>query len=187
MFGNIALIGIVVAALVGLLCLAALGRGVSQAGGVSGNRWGRLLRFLICFVLVATVVILGGTGFYAAIGTGHAMSGWLLMLHATMAPVFCIALAAWVLIRAQTARFVSADIAGDGRWGAVRKGCFWLMVALGVPVILSIVLSMVPLFGTVGQRFLYHTHQYTTLAFLMLAMVYVGLGRCAFSRGSEQG
>lgn len=186
MFRIISLIGIVAAALVGLVCLAALRRGSAPEQLPQGNRWARLLRFLICFVLVATVIILACTGFYAAIGTGHALTGWLLMIHATMAPVFCFALAAWVLIRVQNARFVGQDIARPGRSYACRKTCFWLMVLLAVPVILSIVLSMVPLFGTVGQKFLYHTHQATTLAFLMLAILYVALGRAAPARMSDK-
>jgi len=44
-----------------------------------------------------------------------------------------------------------------------------------VPVSLSMVLSMFPIFGTHGQEWLMSLHQYTSLALTLVAMIHVYL------------
>jgi len=46
---------------------------------------------------------------------------------------------------------------------------------LALPVILSIVLSMFPLFGTDGQEFLLQLHRYSALLFALVAIMYTYL------------
>ena len=92
-----------------------------------------------------------------------------------MAPVFCFALAGAVLLWTQRNRYHTGDCAQGNRAGFFRKTFFWLTVLAAIPVILSIVLSMVPLFGTTGQEFLYHLHQYSALTFLVSAIMLAGL------------
>ena len=55
------------------------------------NRFGMIGKG-VCGVTTLTVLVLGLTGFWALL-RGEAMSGYGLMLHCTVAPVFCFFLA----------------------------------------------------------------------------------------------
>jgi hypothetical protein len=46
---------------------------------------------------------------------------------------------------------------------------------LALPVILSVVLSMFPLFGTDGQEFLLNLHRYSALLLALVAIVHTYL------------
>ena len=59
--------------------------------------------------------------------------------------------------------------------GIVRKSCFWMEVILALPLILSIVLSMLPLFGTHGQEVLFHMHRCCALAFAWVGLIHIYL------------
>jgi cytochrome b subunit of formate dehydrogenase len=138
---------------------------------------------LLCFIVLAI------TGFYPAIVLGRHLSGYLLMLHVTFGGVFAACLAVLVLTWAYRYRF-SED---DWPWlqslvrreaknkflpessDLVRKLAFWLVALLALPVMLSVVLSMFPLFGTAGQHLLANTHRYTALVFALVVIVYTYL------------
>ena len=146
--------------------------------------WGAL----ICFVLLAI------TGFAQRLLLGEAISGFWLMLHATCAPVFAICLALLALMWAP--RYVFRW--GDWPWleGLIRriirleadeeqpvgegfslgqKITFWLVVVLALPLILSIVSSMFPLFGTHGQELLLDVHRYSALLLALAAIIHTYL------------
>jgi hypothetical protein len=137
------------------------------------NRFGMTGK-LVCGVTTLTVLVLALTGFWALL-RGEAMSGYTLMLHCTVAPVFCLFLAVTAVMGAQRNRFEG----GDGRRGnraiALRKTFFWLMLLAGIGVIMSMVLSMVPLYGTRGQEVLYELHRWSTVIFVMVAVVWGAL------------
>jgi cytochrome b561 len=73
------------------------------------------------------------------------------------------------LMWAENRRFNKND------WPYLQKICFWLIIILAIPLILSIVLSMFPLFGTKGQEFLLDTHRYCALLLALVAIVYTYL------------
>jgi hypothetical protein len=52
---------------------------------------------------------------------------------------------------------------------------FWLLIFLALPLILSIVLSMFPLFGTHHQEILLALHGYVALVFTIVAIVHIYL------------
>jgi len=54
----------------------------------------------------------------------------------------------------------------------VMKICFWLICTLAIPLILSIVLSMFPLFGIHGQKFLLQLHLYIALLLALAVIVH---------------
>jgi len=56
-----------------------------------------------------------------------------------------------------------------------RKICFWLILFLALPVILSAVLSMFTLFGTYGQELLLGLHRYSTLSLALFSMAWLYL------------
>ena len=54
----------------------------------------------------------------------------------------------------------------------VWKVTFWLVVALAIPLILSIVLSMLPLAGTHGQNVLLATHRWVAVLFAVAVIIH---------------
>lgn len=142
------------------------------------NLWERLVHALlgVCFVVLAL------TGFGSAL-CGKPMHGYVLMIHATFAPPFIIALLAMAVTWAYDSRYQDHDLQmvkccplcvstppQAGRFNAVQKTFFWLTCILAVPVVLSSVLSMFPLAGTAGQHLLLKIHKCTTLAMTLTAL-----------------
>ena len=95
------------------------------------------------------------------------MTHWVLMAHASAAPLFAIGLAVVALTWSDRHHF--------GRAAACQSACvktvFWFILASGLVVILSGVVPMTPLFGTQGQHTLYLIHRYAG----MLCLAAVGL------------
>ena len=126
-------------------------------------------------LLAVTFLVLFLTGFGSAL-SGKPMHGYVLMLHATCAPPFIIALMAMALTWAHDCRYQQHDLTllqacplcrtepvQAGKFNAIQKTFFWLSCLLALPVILSSVLSMFPLVGTAGQHLLLDIHKCTTL------------------------
>jgi cytochrome b subunit of formate dehydrogenase len=143
---------------------------------------------MICFVVLAL------TGFYPVLILGEHISGYLVMLHATFAPVFAICMAVLAVMWASNCRFT----AGDWPWferivqrittvkgvkkaaqskssGIGQKITFWLIIFLTLPLALSIVLSMFPLLGTHWQEILLGLHRYTAYIFTVVVIVHTFL------------
>ncbi|MCI0499480.1 MAG: hypothetical protein L0Y36_07345 [Planctomycetales bacterium] len=155
---------------------------VPQAMGWAGRiRKLAFLLGLLCFgVLLAT-------GFGPLL-FGSRLQGWLLMVHATFAPVFigCIAVviflgAARYRFRKEDARFFpcscrQADRAAGCRLtdsGLGAKAGFWFLAVMVLPVTLTMVLSMLPWLGTDGQAFCLQAHRWCALVFSLAAIVQV--------------
>ena len=135
----------------------------------------RTFKTLVYLTAILSVVVLILTGFYAVIVTGATLTGYLLMLHVTAAPVFAASLAVAALCLAQSNSFATCSAFPTLR----SKILFWLMLALSLPVILSSVLSMFSFFGTNGQAILYCLHRYSTILFTNVAIWYVYLAACS--------
>jgi cytochrome b subunit of formate dehydrogenase len=135
-------------------------------------------------ITAASIVVLTLTGFIPYLLTGS-VSGVSLVLHVAIAPVFAVCMTAITLLWAHRHRFNAQDLewlsagargkdgvtapAEPGRSPALKLG-FWAMVIL-VPLIMgSIMLSMYPLFGTPGQRFLLTLHLVSGLLFVAVAV-----------------
>ena len=144
-----------------------------------------VLRRLIYLLALLCFVVLLITGFYPVLVYGEHLSGFLLILHATFAPVFTACLAVLVVFWADNCRFdkncwpwlqkfLKKETVGEKR-GVGQKICFWLIALLALPVILSVVLSMFPFFGTEGQEFLLNLHRYSALLLALAAIVHTYL------------
>jgi len=150
-----------------------------------------ILRKLVYLLALLCFVVLAVTGFYPVLVRGQHLSGYLLMIHATFAPVFAACLAVLALMWAHSCRFsenncslwfqriirretVNKDSFAE-KSCLGQKICFWLIILLALPVILSIGLSMFPLFGTDGQEFLLNLHRYSTLLLALAAIVHTYL------------
>lgn len=142
------------------------------------------LAALVCFV------VLGFTGFYPLLAQGEHISGYAMMIHATFAPIFALCLAILALTWASHYRFEKDDCpcvqrllrrftrlrvpepqAGCRCARDAQKAAFWAVVALSLPLILSILLSMFHLFGTHWQELLLAMHRWTAVAFAVAAIL----------------
>jgi len=148
------------------------------------------LRVLVYAVALLCVVILAVTGFIPVLKGEH-ISGYPVMIHATFAPVFAVCLAVLAVLWAGRCKFsrgdwpwlenlvkcVTAAEASNAQQGCkcsalTQKVTFWLIVFLSLPLILSIILSMYPFFGTHWQEYLLALHRNTAIAFFLLTIVH---------------
>jgi cytochrome b subunit of formate dehydrogenase len=153
-----------------------------------------VLRILVYLLALLCFLVLAVTGFYPTLVLGEHISGYLVMIHATFAPVFAVCLAVLAVMWASRCRFVYSDWPWFERlvqWvtsvkstgeeapskstGLGQKITFWLIIFLALPLILSIILSMFPLFGTHWQELLLGVHRYTALVFALVVIVHTYL------------
>jgi cytochrome b subunit of formate dehydrogenase len=145
---------------------------------------------LVYLLAMLCVVVLAVTGFYPVLILGEHISGYLLMVHVTAGGVFaaCLVLLAftfahshcfndkdWPWLTSLVRRQMQKSGLLPGNSDLVRKVCFWLLIILALPLMLSVVLSMFPLFGTAEQLLLADTHRYSTLAFAAVAIIHTYL------------
>lgn len=142
-----------------------------------------IMSLLICLGLVVSFMGLFITGF-GPLFMGDKLHGYLLMLHATCAPVFIVCAGLFVLTGAGKHAFDmnDADIIKTECsmkksrtktcWltdtGLGAKSCFWMLAVLAVPLTMTMVFSMMPLFGTEIQEFLFEMHRWIALIFALI-------------------
>jgi len=148
-----------------------------------------VLRKLVYLLALLCFVVLAVTGFGPRLCLNETISGYWLMLHATFAPIFAICLAVLAVMWASHCRFTGSDWPWLQRLirrvigaktvgektacensGLGQKITFWLIVVIALLLILSIISSMFPFFGTHWQELLLDTHRYSAL-FLALAVI----------------
>ena len=153
-----------------------------------------VLRKLVYLLALLCLVVLVLTGFYPTLVLGEHISGYLVMIHATFAPVFAICLAVLAVMWASSSRFTGNDWPWFQRLvkrvtlakstgeeadtespSLGQKISFWLIIFLALPLALSIVLSMFPIFGTHWQELLLGIHRYTAVLFFIAAIVHIYL------------
>lgn len=149
------------------------------------------LKKLCYLVAVLCFLVLAITGFWPVLVHGEHISGYPMMIHATFAPIFAICLAILALTWASGNRFASGDCPcvqrvlrrvtrlqipqpeGACKWSiAIQKAAFWVIVFLALPLILSIVLSMLPLFGTHYQEIAMAAHRWTAMLFSVAVILH---------------
>lgn len=150
-----------------------------------------VLRMLVYLVALVCFVVLALTGFYPVLVLGEHITGYLVMLHATFAPVFAICIAVLAVMWASNCRFApgdwpwferivqrvtsakGGDKAAKGKSsGLGQKITFWLVIFLALPLALSIVLSMFHIFGTHWQEFLIGLHRSIALVFTVVVVLH---------------
>ena len=112
------------------------------------------------------------------------------MIHATFAPVLAVCLAVLAVMWAGKCRFNNKDWpwlsrliekaaliktendTTDNNTGLLQKIGFWLIIFLSLPLILSMVLSMLPYFGTHWQEIFLFIHRYTALVFAIVVLIH---------------
>lgn len=153
-----------------------------------------VLRKLVYLLALLCFVVLAVTGFYPTIILGEHISGYLVMVHATFAPIFAICLAVLAVMWARNGCFAQGDwpwfgrivervtlVKSSGEETNYQSPClgqkitFWLIIFLALPLILSIIASMYTLFGTYWQELLLAIHRYTALVFALVVIVHTYL------------
>ncbi|MGA2173090.1 MAG: cytochrome b/b6 domain-containing protein [Sedimentisphaerales bacterium] len=146
----------------------------------------RKLVFLVAMLCFAVLVV---TGFVPMIFLGKSITGWWLMIHATAAPVFAACMAVLAVLWADRNRLDKnywpwlnhilhrqpKSVALPEKHELKLRICFWIVLSLSLPVILTAVLGMFKLFGTDGQELLLQLHRYCTLLLSLFAIVYLYL------------
>jgi hypothetical protein len=156
----------------------------NQRKGVRTDPGLSIVRRIVYLVTLGLALILAVTAFAPVLFLGEHVSGVLLVIHVTVAPVFSVALAILALLWAHRLRFRAGDwrvpqklIRGKmpEQSPLVRfmiKGGFWLVLFCALPLLLSIILSMYPWFGTEGQECLRQTHGYSALMLILLTSLH---------------
>jgi len=148
-----------------------------------------VLRKLVYLLALLCFVILLVTGFFPQLFLQKSISGYWLMLHATAAPVFAVCVAILAVMWADNCRLdknywpwllrilqrQTRDMPVPEKHELAQKICFWLIVLSALPLILSIILSMFPLFGTHWQELLADTHRYSALLFALVVVMHTYL------------
>jgi len=168
MFRVISAVGLA-AAVAGVLVHRLAVRGPSPSAEAPDGR-GRLVKLLArlgWLSAAASAAVLAGTGFWEVLVRNESLRGYLLMVHVSGGGVFAAALAVVVVLEAGRHRFEPGDGQRGRRLHGGRKFCFWAVAVLSIPAILSLVLSMLRLFGSTAQQYLLETHRYSTLGLTM--------------------
>lgn len=155
-----------------------------------------VLKKLCYLVAMVCFVVLAFTGFWPVLVQGRHITGGFMMIHATLAPVFAICLAILAITWAGGNRFEKSDcpwlwrflrrvtnlrIPIEDEQGprngelALKKLMFWAIIVLSLPLILSIILSMFPLFGTPMQECLLGLHRWTAVVFAVAVLIHTYL------------
>jgi len=130
-----------------------------------------LLRKGIFFLGLLSFVVLAVTGF-GPLFFGSRLQGYLLMVHMTLVPVFITCVAVLAVLTAGEFSFSRKDAeTATSRFRKPAQCGFWLLLALSLPVTLTMTLSMLPLFGTHEQEFLFEAHRWCALVFSLTAVI----------------
>lgn len=156
-------------ALLGAVVLVALHLVLSLFGrpaAVAKARW-NLWEKLVYLAASGSIAVLGATAFFAVMRFG-ALEGWLLFAHMFGAGAFVAILPVLGITWCEANRFGGRRVdAGEetapARFFWVPKVMFWIVLTSGLVVTATMLLSMLPLFGTDGQHCLLDIHRYSGL------------------------
>jgi hypothetical protein len=157
-------------------------------------RWA-LLTKLIYLGTVFSVGVLAVTSFYSVLSHG-AMHGWFLLLHVMAAGMFVGVLMCMAIMWAAACRFgntqnatsqststslnskageVDYESLPGERFTGLTKFAFWLILISGIVTAGTMLLSMLPLFGTDEMQDLITAHRYAGLLLVIATMFHAYL------------
>ena len=145
------------------LALSLLGRRAARPR-MPWNLWERLVYLLT----LGSVAVLGATAFFAVLRFG-ALQGWLLFAHMFGAGGLVLVLPLLAITWCEASCFGARGQQGGERGEFAErffwfpKIMFWILLASGLAVSLSMLLSMLPLFGSDGLQALLDVHRYSGL------------------------
>ncbi len=155
-----------------------------------------MLTTIITWMTPLTFFVLAITGLGPLL-TGQSPSGYLLLLHAAIAPLFAVCLAVLAMLKASRYRLTQSDWsrfknafseqnpAGEipvDETGIGRKIIFWMTIALVIPLILPILFCTFPVFGTPVQQWLIDLHRIIAFLFAAVTIVYLYLSLLDYAK-----
>lgn len=141
-----------------------------------------LIKRIVYLITLFLFLIMAVSAFIPIILFGDNLNGIFLLVHVSAAPLFSLFLAILVILFAHSNRFNNNDVDLSNKKKTFIfnqigyiKVTFWLIVLFSIPTMISVILSMFPLFGTEGQLYLLEIHRYSTLIVLFLVILHSGL------------
>jgi hypothetical protein len=139
----------------------------------SWNLWEKL----VYLGILVSVGVLGGTSFFAVLRFG-VLDGWLLFAHMFGAGAFTAVLPLVAITWCESSRLgrpsaESEQAATAPRFSWFPRLMFWLLLASGFVVTMTMLLSMLPLFGTDGLHRLLDIHRYSGLVAVVAAVLHL--------------
>jgi hypothetical protein len=163
-----ALVAALLVALIYLLFAARVRRPADK------SRW-NLWEIFLYLMMLLSVIMLAATAFYPMLRHEH-LKGWGLFVHMIWAGFFVFLLPALALTWCEASRFETgrqraAVPATPPRFYWFPKLMFWILLASGLVVSLTMLLSMTTLFGTRDLQNLLDLHRYSGLI-AVIAMLF---------------
>ena len=166
MFRMCSIVGFAAAILIAIVFRFTKTKGACFSAAGKDNWFVGIIKALVVVFGMLSAAALIVTGFAGRLISDELINGYTLMLHASAAPVFMSCVAAASVLWADSAKL---SITGQASEVCVRKRIgFWAILALSVPVFLSIIFSMLPIFGTHMQEVLFEIHRWCALGLAML-------------------
>ncbi len=142
-------------------------------GAPSERKKWNLWDILIYLGTVACVVLLGATSFVEVIRHGE-LGGWALFFHMCGAGALTAMLPILALSWAHYNQFgVSAASPLPPKFYWLPKLMFWLILASGLVVTMTMLISMLPIFGSDGLHVLLDIHRYSGLVVVLALVVHL--------------
>ncbi len=143
-------------------------------------RKGTYLLTLTFFLLLAV------SAYLQILIRGGPLTGWLLIIHVTTAPLFAISLMLNIVLWAQHQRFNQQDwlylqqiikqkkilLMRSNDAGFWNKLIFWIFMLSTILAILSIIFQLYPIFGSEGMEILLIIHRYSTLLLFIVVVIH---------------
>ena len=153
------------------ILLIGIGRGRTTEPKSRWNLWEKL----IYLVTLASVAILAVTSFGALLWWGE-LSGWALFAHMGGAGMFVFTLPVLAITWCAPSRFGNGRAGAQGAAASKRfywlpKLMFWILLVGGLIVSMTMLLSMLPLFGTDQLNELVDLHRISGLV-VVVALVF---------------
>ncbi len=124
---------------------------------------------LLSIITFISIAILAISGLQAVWFTDKPLTGIPLTIHCVVAPVAAIAFVFWSIIHVGR----HSQRIGPSSKERLNRFSFWGMLTLAIPMILTIVLCMFPIFNPAQQKSLIHWHYYTSLGLTILAVIFI--------------
>ena len=172
MFRICSVVGFVAAILIAIVFKFTKTKGACFSAGGKDNWFVGIIKALVVVFGMLSAAALILTGFMGRLISDEVMYGYTLMVHASSAPVFMCCVAAAAVLWADGAKF---SLGSERSEVCIRKRIgFWMILVLSVPVFLSIIVCMLPIFGTHMQHVLFEIHRWCALGLSMVIIFEIG-------------
>lgn len=188
---RLVLIAVFAVALVGIFAHFIIAGAKSVKFAIPKQGWTlvSVLRTLVYLVAMLSFCVLLVTGFLPRLLLDRAIWGYLTMLHAIFSPVFvcCVTILAimWAdncVLNKNYLPWLNKLLKRNPKstepprkYEFTQKLSFWLILILVLPLTISILLMMFPIFGPHGQEVLLEIHRYIALAVAFFGLLHTYL------------